>query len=83
MLAIGFRGNDHLHPGRLRLLHYGVSVIPFVSNEHLGGNALDQLRSLCAICHGTCRNKDSHRQTMRIHGQMYFGVAPPFVRPMA
>ena len=31
----------------------------------------------------TRTDKESHRHTMRIHGQMYLGVAPPFVRPIA
>jgi hypothetical protein len=35
--------------------------------------------SFSAICHGTLRDNDSERHTMRIHGQMYLGVEPPFV----
>jgi hypothetical protein len=38
---------------------------------------------LCAICNGTRCNKGSDRQTNRIHGQMYLGVEPPFVRSMS
>jgi hypothetical protein len=31
---------------------------------------------------GTCCNSDSHRYTMRIHGQMNLRIKPPLVRPM-
>ena len=44
---------------------------------------LDQLRCNCAIRCGTRSDKESHRHTMRIHGQMYLGVEPPFVRLIA
>ena len=44
---------------------------------------LNQLRCNCAIRCGTRSDKESHRHTMRIHGQMYLGVEPPFVRPIA
>ena len=44
---------------------------------------LNQLRCNCAIRSGTRSDKESHRHTMRIHGQMYLGVEPPFVRPIA
>ncbi len=39
--------------------------------------------SLFAIVDGTCCNKYSDRHTIRIHGQMYFGVEPPFVRSIS
>ena len=45
--------------------------------------SLNQLRCNCAIRCGTRSDKESHRHTMRIHGQMYLGVEPPFVRPIA
>lgn len=35
------------------------------------------------ISNGTCCDKKSDRHTMRIHGQMYFGVEPPCVRAMS
>jgi hypothetical protein len=38
---------------------------------------------LRAVRCGTLCNKDSDRHTRRIHGQMYLGVEPPFVRPMS
>jgi hypothetical protein len=42
--------------------------------------AFNQAASLRTIRRGTLRHNDSERQTMRIHGQMYLGVEPPFVR---
>jgi hypothetical protein len=36
--------------------------------------------SFCAIRSGTFCSNNSERHTMRIHGQMYLGVEPPFVR---
>ncbi|SFU35458.1 transposase, IS5 family [Nitrosospira multiformis] len=41
------------------------------------------VQGFSAIRCGTLCNKDSDRHTMRIHGQMYLGVEPPFVRPMS
>ena len=38
------------------------------------------LTGLVAIRSGTLCNKESDRHTMRIHGQVYLGVEPPFVR---
>jgi hypothetical protein len=40
----------------------------------------NQAASLRAIRSGTFRNNNSERHTMRIHGQMYLCVDPPFVR---
>ncbi len=56
---------------------YGLSRV----TAHL--ESLNQLRCNCAIRCGTRSDKESHRHTMRIHGQMYLGVEPPFVRPIA
>ena len=58
-------------------------VIALVGQKMLRRQPLDQLCSLCAIRGGTLCDKDSDRQTMRIHGQMYLGVEPPFVRPIS
>jgi hypothetical protein len=43
--------------------------------------AFNQTTSFRAIRDGSCCNNHSDRHTMRIHGQMYLGVEPPFVRP--
>ena len=60
-----------------------IAVIPFIGNHMLGCHPFDQAASLRAIRCGTLRNKDSERHTMRIHGQMYLSVEPPFVRLMS
>jgi hypothetical protein len=81
--AVLLRRNDWYHflPGRL--LENGVGVIAAIGQQVFGGYPLNESASLCAIRSGTCCNKDSDRQTKRIHGQMYFGVEPPFVMFMA
>ncbi len=71
---------SHRHNGHL--CHNCITVIAFVIHQILYLKAVDQLVSLCTICAGTFRNNGSDRPTMRIHGQMYLGVEPPFVRLM-
>ena len=66
-----------------RLLEDGIGVVAPVGQKMTSGHAFDQEGSLRAIRSGTCCNKDSDRVTMRIHGQMYLGVEPPFVMSMA
>lgn len=66
-----------------RVFYNGICIIAFVSKQVLRTQPIDQGDSLCAICNGTRSNKDSDRQTSRIHGQMYLGVEPPFVRSMS
>ena len=58
----------------------GIGVVGFVSQQRIGEQAVNQADSLLAIRTGTFSESDSNRQTMRIHGQMYLGVEPPFVR---
>lgn len=81
--AVRFGRNFRLHARLLRHDQDRIGIISLVRNEMLSFHSLYQLASLCAISHGTCCNKDSHRHTMRIHGQMYLAVSPPFVRPIA
>lgn len=81
--AVGLRRNDRLHALTLGTLENGLRIIRFVSQEGVGFETFRQAFCLRAICHGTRCNKNSERQTMRIHGQLYLGIEPPFVRPMA
>ncbi len=81
--AVFLRRDNGVHLLRLRLLEDRIGVIALVGQKMLRRQPLDQLCSLCAIRGGTLCDKDSDRQTMRIHGQMYLGVEPPFVRPMS
>lgn len=79
-----FSGWDHhRHTPTPRVFDDRRAVIPFIRDQMFRGEAFDQAASLRTICCGTLRNNDSERQTMRIHGQMYLGVKPPFVRLMA
>lgn len=82
-LAVFSRWNDRLHVLVLGLLHNGIAVIALVGQQIIGLNPLNQTLSLRAISSGTFSNKDSDRHTKRIHGQMYLGVEPPFVRLMS
>ena len=81
--AVFLRWDDGVHPLRLRLFEDRVGVVALVGQKMFRRKPLDQLCSLCAIRGGTLCDKDSDRQTLRIHGQMYLGVEPPFVRPMS
>ena len=77
-------GRDHrIHPLSRRLFEDGVGVVAPVGQKMVCGYSCDQVARLGAIRRGTWRHKNSDRHTVRIHGQMYFGVEPPFVRLMA
>ena len=81
-LAVLFGRDDNL-AARLNCLVYNlIAVIPAICQQKLGSNAVNQSGGMCAICCGTRCNNNSDRHTMRIHGQMYFTVEPPFVRPI-
>jgi hypothetical protein len=85
--AFAFSGsslwNDRFHALLHGLLNDRIAVIATICNQAFGSNPFHQAASLRAIRCGTLCNKDSDRHTMRIHGQMYLGVEPPFVRPMS
>jgi hypothetical protein len=74
-------GRDHrVHSLAGGLIDDRLAVVAFISDQMLGRDACDQAASLRTIRCGTLCNNDSEWQTMRIHGQMYLGVEPPFVR---
>lgn len=79
--AIAARWDDGTHALPVRLLNDAVTVIALVRNQVLGLKTTDQACSFRAIRSGSRCDNDSERHTMRIHGQMYLGVEPPFVRP--
>ena len=60
-----------------------IRIVPTVGKQILRSKTFYQLRCNCAIRSGTRCNKESYWHTMRIHGQMYLGVEPPFVRSMS
>ena len=65
---------------RLRRRHELVRIVGTVRKQIGGINPFNQLTGLVAIRSGTLCNKDSDRHAMHIHGQVYLGVEPPFVR---
>lgn len=76
-----FSGRNHrVHAPACGLIDDRIAVVACIGNQMRGRDPFHQAASLRAICHGTVRDNDSERQTMRIHGQMYLGVEPPFVR---
>lgn len=75
--------NDRLHSLAAGLGYDGVRIVATIRHQASSLHAGDQRTSVRAISGGTFRNNNSERHTMRIHGQMYLCVEPPFVRPMA
>ena len=62
---------------------HALCIIAPVCQKILCLESHNQPRCNCAICCGTRTDKESHRHTMRIRGQMYLGVKPSFVRSIA
>lgn len=82
-LAI-FLGRYHrFHPAVLRGFENRVRVVTPVGEQKGGGKIRNQLFAILAIRDGTRCDKNSERQTIRIHGQVYFGIEPPFVRAIS
>lgn len=83
MLPTFLGRDDGFHVFLLGLFNNRIGIIGAISQETLGIDPLYKAACLCAIRCGTCCNKNSDRHTMRIHGQMYLGVEPPFVRSIS
>ena len=83
LLAVLSRRNDRLHVFLGRQVEDAPAVVSLVRYQEVRLQRTDQEFSLRTICSGTFCNKRSERIAMRIHGQVYLGVEPPFVRPMA
>ncbi|SDZ04715.1 hypothetical protein SAMN05421755_10929 [Nitrosomonas sp. Nm33] len=81
--TVFLRRDYGLHALSFCLIKNSIAVIVFVRNQLIGMKPLDQVASLRAIRSGTFRDNNSERHTMRIHGQMYLCVEPPFVRLMS
>ncbi len=75
--------DDGVHAYTSCLLKNGIGIIALVRNQMIRVDPLDQSAGLCAIRSGTFCSNNSDRHTTRIHGQMYLGVEPPFVRLMS
>ena len=82
-LAVPF-GRDHsLHTRQICIDQDVICVITPIRQQNFRRNTLNQVDSFFTICSGAFCNKDSDWHTIRIHGQMYFGVEPPFVLDMS
>ena len=81
--TILLRWDHRFHPCRNRIGQNLICVIAPVCQQSFRRNALDQVDSFFTIRSGTFCNKDSDWHTIRIHGQMYFGVELPFVRDIS
>ena len=75
--------NNRLHTLLFRLLQNVLCIIAPIRQEIVRFDACHQWQSLLAISIGTLCNNDSDWHTMRIHGQVYLGIEPPFVRPIS
>ena len=80
VLTILARRNHHPCSLFFGLRHDRVAVVAFIGKQVFHAESVNQPVSFRAICSGTFRNNNSERHTMRIHGQVYLGVEPPFVR---
>ena len=81
-LTIPFGGNNNFATSLSCFIYELIAVISAIRQQTLSGNTVNQGYGLCAIRCGTSCNSNSDRHTMRIHGQVYFTVEPPFVCPM-
>ena len=75
--------NDRRHALVNSLEDDRVCIIAPVCQKVLCPESRNQLRCNCAIRCGTRTDKESHRHTMRIHGQMYLGIEPPLCGPLS
>ena len=73
------RWNHRFHSRRNRISQDIICVITPVCQQSFCRNTFYKVDSFFTIRSGTFCNKDSDWHTIRIHGQMYFGVEPPFV----
>ena len=77
--AVFLQRNHRFHSCRNRIGQDIICVIAPVCQQGFRRNTLYQVDSFFTIRPGTFCNKDSDWHTIRIHGQIYFGVEPPFV----
>ena len=81
--AVALRRHRRLGPRGGDGPRAGVGVAGAVGRDELCRQLRYELRQMPAIRLGTSRDRESDRHTMRIHGQAYLGVGPPFARPTA
>ena len=83
VFSILLRRDNRVHALIGRLFKNSIRIVSPVSQQMISINSFYQAACLRTIRAGTFRNNNSDRHTMRIHGQMYLGVKPPFVRLMS
>ena len=83
LLSVLLGRDDNFHPSGNSVSNDFIRVIAAVCQQRFSGYSLNQMDSFLAISSGTFCNKNSDWHTIRIHGQMYFAVEPPFVRDMS
>ena len=83
LLSVLLGRDDNLHPCGNSVSNDFVCVVTTVCQQRFSGYPLNQMDSFLAISSGTFCNKNSDWHTIRIHGQMYFGIEPPFVRDIS
>ncbi len=79
-IAILFRRNDCVHLMHCCIVNYLVGIITSIRKKILCIYPFDQRDSFCAISSGTFCDKYSDWHTSCIHGNVNFGIEPPFVR---
>ena len=75
--------DDWCHSSFFCFFYNLLTIISLISKQVFRIYSFDKMFCLAAISSGTFSDKYSDRHTMRIHGQMYLGVEPPFVRAIA
>ncbi len=83
VLSVLARRNHYRHAAFQRFLYNLIAVVTTVRKQKFSRNPINQSASLRTIRNGTCCDKKSDRHTIRIHGKMYLGVEPPFVRSIS
>ncbi len=83
LLAVLLWWDHGFHTCRNRIGQDIICVITPIRQQVFCRNTFNQVDSFFTIRSGTFCNKDSDWHTIRIHGQMYFGVEPPFVLDMS
>ena len=75
--------DDGFHTSRNGIGQNFICIIAPIGRQGFRGDSLNQVDSVFTIRSGTFCNNDSDWHTIRIHGQMYFGIEPPFVFDIA
>jgi hypothetical protein len=78
-----FAGHNCVNDLGYSFVYNTITIMPTISNKMIGIYSFGESASLCATSCGTCCNKNSDWQTMRIHGQMYLCVESPFMQPIS